>query len=207
MVIVAGNTELYDLAYTDVSPFANICESHYLGDLSEQEAMSLITDVLTMLEIPIDISSSLGINIYQRVHGYPYLTQRLGHILEIAHEEGKLPSDEILEQAITELLYGGDPLIDHIRKALTEQNLMPAAQSVLTENLRFNRHEEALARLELIGLLQPLNGYWHVRNPLFAHAVHAWDGHRKKRFFHIEWGNCADLQSIQCSDRSGILVK
>jgi hypothetical protein len=174
MVIVAGNIELYDLAYTDVSPFANICESHYLEDLSEQEVLALITEVLFMLDIPLDISSPLAMNIYQRAHGYPYLTQRLGYALETAYEEEKILGDEILEEAVTDLLYGGDPLIDHLKKALHDQKLMPAAQSVLVQSPRFSRHEEALARLELTGLVKPYNGYWHIRNPLFGRAVQTW---------------------------------
>ncbi len=61
-------------------------------------------------------------------------------------------SKEILEQVVTDILSNDDPLLEYIRKALFEQNLMPAAQSILNEKLCFNRHEESLARLELIGI-------------------------------------------------------
>ena len=174
MVIAAGNTELYDLAHTDVSPFANICEAHYLGDLSEQETFSLIVEGLSMLGIAPDVSTPLGSCIYQHTQGYPYLVQRLGQALENAYEAGQALGNETLEQAVTDLVCCGDALIEHMRKALIERNLMPDAQSALTEKLRFSRHEEALARLELIGLVRPESGYWQVRNPLFARAAQSW---------------------------------
>ncbi len=174
MVIVAGNTELYDLAYTDVSPFANICETHYLVDLSEPEAVSLIQEGLALLDIPAEQAARLGADIYALAHGYPYLTQRLGHALESALDSGARLSAETLEQATDELITSGDPIVGHLQKVMHEQGLFPAAQSVLNEKLRFNRHEEALARLELAGFLRPENGFWQVRNPLYARAVRSW---------------------------------
>lgn len=174
MVIVAGNTELYDLAYTDVSPFANICESHYLVDLSESEALGLVQDGLSTLDVPLDVSAQMGSSIYKLVHGYTYLTQRLGHALEAELENGAPLNDEVLEQAVADLIICGDPLVSHLQKALLEQDLMPIAKSVLNEKIRFNRHEEGLARLELAGFIRPENGFWYVRNPLFACAVQNW---------------------------------
>ncbi len=174
MVIVAGNTELYDLANTEVSPFKNICEEHYLVDLGEPDALSLIQDGLATLGVSADIAAQMGGSVYRLAHGYPYLTQRLGHALETAHENGEPLTDDVLEQAVAELITCGDPVIGHLQKVMNEQGLFPAARSVLNEKLRFNRHEEALARLELAGFVRPENGYWQVRNPLYARAVQSW---------------------------------
>ena len=174
MVIVAGNTELYDLAYTDVSPFSNICETHYLVDLNAAESVSLIQDGLTTLGVPADQGAAYGQSIYQLAHGYPYLTQRLGHALETALEDGEKLNDTLLEKAAEDLITCGDPIVTHLQKVLLEQNLFPAAKTVLTETLRFNRHDEALARLELAGLIRPEDGYWRVRNPLYHRAVRTW---------------------------------
>ena len=174
MVVVAGNTELYDLAFTEVSPFANICETHYLGDLSSADALSLVSDGLAELEIPAEAADSLAAGIYRRVRGYPYLTQRLAALLEAAYDEGQPLDDDLLERGLDELLSCGDALLEHMRKALLEQDLIGAAQAALSERLRFNRQEEALARLELIGLLAPADGHWSARNPLFARALQTW---------------------------------
>lgn len=174
MVIVAGNTELYDLAYTDVSPFANICETHYLVDLEESDAIALIHEGLSLLNVPLGQAAQLGASIYRLVHGYPYLTQRLGHALEIAQGSRGILTDDMLEDAATELITCGDPIIGHLQKVMLEQDLFPAARSILNEKLRFNRHEESLARLELAGFIRPENGFWQVRNPLYARAVQSW---------------------------------
>jgi V8-like Glu-specific endopeptidase len=174
MVIITGNTELYDLAYTEVSPFANICETHYLVDLGETEAISLIQDGLSMLNVPLDQSALLGASTYRLVHGYPYLTQRLGHALEIAFENGEQLSEDVLERTSEELITCGDPVLSHLHKVLIEQDLLSAAQSVLNEKIRFSRLEEALARLELAGFIRPDNKFWRVRNSLYAQAVKYW---------------------------------
>jgi hypothetical protein len=175
MIIIAGNMELYDLAYTDVSPFANICETHYLVDLTESESIALIQDGLAELEIPTEQGHAFGKSIYNLVHGYPYLTQRLGYALECALDEDRLLATEIIEQAATELVISGrDTVLKHLKKVLDEHALMPAALSALEKPIRFNRLDEDLARLELAGFLRPDAGFWYVRNSLFARAFHAW---------------------------------
>ena len=174
MVILAGNTDIYDLTQTEVSPLANICETHYLGDLSELESIELIQEGLSKLTVPKKQSAKLGYGVYKLAHGYPYLTQRLGHALEIAHENGKHLNDELLEQTVLELIKQDDPLLSQMQKVLLELDLMGVAQSVLDKKIRFSRQDDQMVRLELLGLIRSKNGYWQIRNQIFIRALQSW---------------------------------
>ncbi len=174
MVIVAGNTELYDLTYTEVSPFANICESHYLNDLSQSEAEELICDGLAEYGLQEFELQAAGRQIYDVAHGFPYLTHRLGHVLAEALDGGVAINSEIIRLGMNDMIMGDDSLIRHLERSLIEKNLFSAAQMLLKESPRFDRHDEQMALLELAGFIRPENGRWVVRNQLFAHAVEHW---------------------------------
>ena len=173
MVVIAGGIELYELAVTQVSPLQNCCESIYLADLSEVEAVGLVADGLTRLRLPRAEAEALGGAIYFHVGGHPYLTQRLGGALEAYLATGESLKPAHVDKTVERLL-SGNPLLHHLRRALTEEDLLGASKSLLDGNLRFSRLDEDMARLELLGLATEDNGYWKVRNRLLARALEDW---------------------------------
>jgi hypothetical protein len=173
MVILAGGIELYELCATEVSTLHGICEAIYLEDLNEQESVELIADGLTTLELAREEAEELGQEIYTHVAGHPYLSQRLGGALEAELAAGEALTPAHVVRAAERLL-GGDPLLHHLRRALTEQQLLGDSGALLDGNLRFSRLDEEMARLELLGLAIEANGYWKVRNRLFARALERW---------------------------------
>lgn len=173
MVVLAGGIELYELAATQVSPLQNICEPIYLSDLSEEQAIGLVTDGLAGLGLHRKEAEALGRAIYAHVGGHPYLTQRLGGALETGLAVGESPTSAYADRAIEQLLRG-DPLLRHLRRALDEQDLSDASKDLLDGHLRFSRLDEEMARLELLGLASETDGHWTVRNRLLARALRSW---------------------------------
>jgi len=173
MVVLAGGIELYELAATQVSPLQNICEPIYLPDLSEAEAIGLVADGLTSLGMLRTEAEELGRVIYAHLGGHPYLTQRLGGLLEEGLAAGESPTPAHVDSAVERLL-SGDLLLFHLRRALDEQHLLAAGKALLDGHLRFSRLVEDMARLELLGLSSEANGYWKVRNQLLARALEDW---------------------------------
>lgn len=176
VVILTGSVELYDLAVTEVSTLHNICEALYLPDLSETDAVELVAGGLAAGRPAAD-ATALGRAVYAWVRGHPSLTQHLGSLLEERGLAGEPLTPECVA-AMAERLLRGDGLLRHLRRALNEQQLCTAAQTLLAERLRFSRLDEELARLELLGLAAEREGYWAVRNPLLERALRTWVGSR-----------------------------
>jgi len=170
MVVLAGGIELYELAATQVSTLHNICEAIYLPDLSEEEAVGLIADGLTGLGLLRTEAEVLGQAVHTHVGGHPYLTQCLGGLLEEYLASGESLTPAHVDSAAERLL-SGDPLLHHLRKAVTEQHLLAAGKALLDGHVRFSRLDEEMARLELLGLAREADGCWTVRNRLLARAL------------------------------------
>jgi len=175
MVIIAGSLELYELAAIQVSPLNNICEPIHLPDLSEPDAVGLIADGLTTAGLSPTQAKAVGQSVYSFASGHPYLTQRLGSLLEHELANGAPLTATHVDAAVAQLLQQDDPLLSHLRRSLDEEpKLLAASQSMLTEKRSFSRADMKMARLELLGLASPHNGYWHIRNHIFAQALHGW---------------------------------
>jgi hypothetical protein len=136
LIVLAGSVELFDLAATEVSTLQNICEDIYLSDLDEAESVALVYDVLTSLAMPRQQAEQHGEAIYAAVQGHPYLTQRLGSVLQKAIHAGEQPTTEHLQQAIEHLLQS-EKLLRHLRNGLKEQHLLEESGALLDGNVRF----------------------------------------------------------------------
>ena len=180
MVVLAGGIELYDLAATEVSPLRNICEEIHLPPLAEAEAVGLVADGLQRLGTPVPGGRELGEKVYDHVGGHPYLTQRLGAMLEEGALAGNTPSVVQLDAALDSLLVDNQ-LVYHLHKAVREHDLLPACGDLIHEHVRFGRMNEAMARLELLGLAGNIAGYWRPANPLLARAMREWLDQREVR--------------------------
>jgi formylglycine-generating enzyme required for sulfatase activity len=166
-VVFSGGIELYDLVVTEVSSLHNICEEIYLLDLDRSEAETLIADGLRGLGLADATAVALGAAVYERAAGHPYLTQRIGGLLEQAHQAGT-PLNPTAVDAATRRIRQGDTLLRRIRDDLREQHLQDAARRLLSDPPRFTRLDDDMARLELIGLAKPAGERWAPRNPLLA---------------------------------------
>jgi len=166
-VIFSGGVELYALMLTDASSLHAICEPVYLADLTEAEAVALVSDGLRDAGVDPERSVELGRVVYAQVVGHPYLTQRLGRELEQAVRSGALPGQGTIDATMAKLK-ADDSLLRRIRDDLHEQALEDAARRLLSDPPRFSRFDDAFARLELIGLAKRDGAFWAPRNPLLA---------------------------------------
>jgi hypothetical protein len=101
------------------------------------------------------------------------LTQRLGAFLEQALANGLPLDDSTLENSI-QVILSDDPLLLHLHDALKEYHVKDALVGLLNGTHRFNRQNEELAILELLGLAREQDGYWVVRNSLLRKALETW---------------------------------
>ena len=169
-VILAGGIELYDLAAVEVSPLNNICDAYYVGDLDQMDGPTLVAEGMVDLGVPIELANWLGREVYEWTSGHPSLTQRMAVLMEDRFEQGERPHEGYLEWAAQELLTKDDVLA-HILRGVREYKLLSAARELKTDEVRFSRLEEDMARLELLGLAVERNGRWAVRNRLLSQAL------------------------------------
>ncbi|MFP4441288.1 MAG: SUMF1/EgtB/PvdO family nonheme iron enzyme [Chloroflexaceae bacterium] len=172
-VVLTGGIELYHLVIAEVSALHNICEEIYLGDLDEADAVDLIADGLAAAGVARQTGMPVGQAVYAWAQGHPYLTQRLGSLLDLAVQRGASLTPAFVDQTVHQMVQS-DTLLGHLWRSLREQGLEAATQRLLTAPLRFNRFDDDLARLELLGLAKEVHGLWGVRNPLIATVVRTW---------------------------------
>ena len=174
--VLAGGIELYNLAVVEASALRNVCEIVRLGDLSETDAITLIADGLPIAGVAAEQARALGNSIYARVHGHPYLTQRIGSRLADQHLAGEAIDDDAVDRVCWSLIEGDNPLLDHLRRAIGERQLLDAARHLLSGNHRTSRTDDATARLELLGVAQRAQSRWQPRNALIRVALAEWLG-------------------------------
>ena len=165
-IIFSGGIELYNLVVTDASSLHNVCEATYLEDLTRDEAVGLIADGL--LAAGADHASAIGEMVYERVNGHPYLTQRIGGLLVEYTRRGEAIGPEQVAHVERQIGQYGDPLLRQIQNDMHEHQLESAVRLLLTTPPRFTRLDDAMTRLELIGLAKRDGERWAPRNPLLA---------------------------------------
>jgi formylglycine-generating enzyme required for sulfatase activity len=115
----------------------------------------------------------VGRAVYVWVQGQPYLTQRLGQLLEQAHQRGAAIDTARLHEEI-DTVQRHDVLLRNLYSKLDEHQLQEAARQLLTAPPRFSRLYNEMVRLELLGLAKGVQGQWAVRNPLIETALRDW---------------------------------
>ncbi|MEI7642904.1 MAG: SUMF1/EgtB/PvdO family nonheme iron enzyme [Chloroflexales bacterium] len=165
-IIFSGGIELYNLVVTEASSLHNICEATYLEDLTRDEAVGLIADGL--LAAGADHAPTIGEMVYARVNGHPYLTQRIGGLLVEYTRRGEAIGPEQVAHVERQIGQDGDPLLRQIQNDMHEHQLESAVRRLLTTSPRFTRLDDAMTRLELIGLAKRDGDRWAPRNPLLA---------------------------------------
>ncbi len=175
-IVLAGGIELYRLAVVEASELRNICEIVRLGDLSEADAVDLISAGLGMAGMDRTAATALGQAVYERVGGHPYLTQRLGRCLAEQWLTGQTPDGTIVDELSWSLLTDNDALLDHLQRNIQNLRLEQAALRLLSSSQRARRLDGEIERLDLLGIARRAGEYWAPRNPLFSVALAEWLG-------------------------------
>ncbi|GAB4204554.1 MAG: hypothetical protein OHK0022_29790 [Roseiflexaceae bacterium] len=168
LVIFTGGVELYTLVVSEASSLHNICEEIYLPDLREVDAVALVANGLRAAGVDANLSITLAQAVYAQVEGHPYLTQRMGELLAAAHASGQALNLADVDRAATTLRDSAPPLLRGIRSDLREHRLEEAARRLLSDPPPFDRLDDDMAQLELIGLAKQIGKRWGVRNLLLA---------------------------------------
>ncbi|MEI8164845.1 MAG: SUMF1/EgtB/PvdO family nonheme iron enzyme [Chloroflexales bacterium] len=172
-ILFSGGVELYDLVLTEASSLYNICQDVYLTDLAQPEAVALVADGLRGCGLDGATATAFGAAVYRSAQGHPYFTQKLGGLLEGALHDGAGLGPTSLADAVRQIRQGGDPLLRRIRDDLREYALEDAARRLLSDPPPFNRLDDQMARLELVGLAKPAGEHWAPRNPLLDEVFRA----------------------------------
>ena len=172
--VLAGGIELYNLAVVEASALRNVCEIVRLSDLSESDAVALITDGLVLVGMDTRDATAVGQAIYARVSGHPYFTQRLGELLATQHLADTRVDDAVVEALSWQLLEHSDPLLEHLRRSIADLKLDDAARRLLSMSQRTSRTDAATERLDLLGLAERTGRHWAPRSPLLAVALAEW---------------------------------
>ncbi len=175
-VLIAGGVELHALVSVEASALRNVSTVVRLDDLAERKAIALLAAGLTMAGAPPELAELLGVLVYARVRGHPYLTQRLGELLAERLLEGETPDEELIEALCWRLLEGDDALLSHLRHKIGELGLGDAARRLLSVSQRTARTDEQIDRLDLLGLARRGVRHWEPRSPLLAVALAEWTG-------------------------------
>ena len=170
-VLLAGGIELYRLVAIDTSTLHTVSKIERLDDLSEADAVNLIATGLGLVGVEVSTASAFGRAVYTRVGGHPYLTQRLGDLLAARHLRAEPLGESALEAATRSLLEQDEPLLNHLWHSVVELGLEDATRLLLSVSLPTMRADDAMARLEVLGLARRGGRLWAPRNALLAVAL------------------------------------
>jgi 3',5'-cyclic AMP phosphodiesterase CpdA len=169
-VILAGSEELYELAAKDFSPLRNVCHDIYLADIEEDKSIELVAQGLRSSGIASPAAEELGRCVFMHTKGHPYLTQRIGAMLEDDFRTGiSVPPERVAQ--VVERLSREHSYSQYVAKAIRERNLGSACRNVMRGDVNFSRIDEEMARLEILGLIKNVDGRWALRNPFFEKLV------------------------------------
>lgn len=166
--VLAGATDMLELTKGRSSPLKNVADSLYLGDFSAAETEQLVAKMLGD-----DLTPTLR-KTFQTLHdwtaGHPYWTQLLGQALGRATTE--VPETAI-KLVVEQLLHTEDRNLPHVFRALEADGGLWELVGALLDSapISFTRSNQAIAKLELIGLLKNDNGRCSIRNRIYREAL------------------------------------
>ena len=165
--VVAGATDMLEIATGRNSPLKNVAETLYVGDLPVSDTERLVAE---MFGAGSARSEALVETVHGWTGGHPYWTQRLGEAL---HREAAGLTETAVKDAVEHLLLTEDRNLPHIFRALeADQTLTGLVKMLLGgEPVDFRRADRAIARLELIGLAKNHGGRCVIRNRIYQEAL------------------------------------
>jgi formylglycine-generating enzyme required for sulfatase activity len=175
-IVFAGGIELYRLVMVEASALRNVCEPVFLGDLPAADAIAVIADGLTLVGTAPATAQFLGEAVYARVSGHPYFTQCLGERLAAQQLRGMELSEALIDTLTWALLEQNDPLLEHLRRGISELALEDSARRLLSAVQRTSRFNDGFERLRVLGLARRATQHWLPRSPLLSIALAEWLG-------------------------------
>jgi serine phosphatase RsbU (regulator of sigma subunit) len=166
--VIAGATDMLDIATGRNSPLKNVAETLYVGDLPVSDTERLVAEMFG------SDGPACSETLVERVHGWtgghPYWTQRLGETL---HREAAGLTEVAVKGAVEQLLLTEDRNLPHIFRALeADQTLTNMVKKLVGgAAVPFTRADQAIARLELIGLAKNDGGQCVIRNRIYQEAL------------------------------------
>ncbi len=173
--IFSGATDMQKLMNGEVSPLKNITQQIYITDFSREEVEKLLR--MGFEEGGITISKEVIDRIYHWTGGHPYLTQRLGSLIEdtLFDSPDMKVDSSLVDSVVARLHREGDVNLQHIMRHLGE--LSPSDLAKVHEinsgrkPVRFSRTDPILERLELIGIIRAgEDGNCVIRNGIYNEA-------------------------------------
>jgi len=169
--LLAGGSELLNLTMTAVSPFSNIATRVHLPDLSLGEVRQLMAYGFSGTPVAVSFVDELAEAVYERTHGHPYLTQRLGDMLDrYAQKANSLPTLDSIPAACEELIHS-DELVHQLRAELQDTALLHSAYQVQQHRTPFSVAHLRQEKLYLLGVIREENGVAVSGNAMYAEVV------------------------------------
>jgi DNA-binding winged helix-turn-helix (wHTH) protein len=178
--LLAGATDMLDLTAGRNSPLGNVTERIYLGDLSLAETEQLLGEGFG--STPPALLPQMNSQLHAWTGGHPYWTQFVAAALE---NQSQTLTDEPVGNVVEHLLRTEDRNLPHVIRSLkADSGLWELTETLLDgATLPFSRTNAAIAKLELIGVLQEKNGRCSIRNRIYqegldryrrasSHAIH-----------------------------------
>lgn len=174
LFLLAGGIELYDSVTASLtSPLRNISERFYLTDLSCKQSDELLIRGLSQLGLDDKQTHVFCERVYHYAQGQPYLTQRLGAVIEqTVLQNGTGVGVDAIDAAATRLAKD-DAHILPIIKGLQTEGLWDVALELVRRpgSIPFSHFDDAGERLMLLGLIRNEGGYCLVRNPIYEEVI------------------------------------
>jgi len=166
--VIAGATDMLEIATGRNSPLRNVAETLYVGDLAVSDTERLVSEMFGA-ESPAR-SGTLVETVHRWTGGHPYWTQRVGEALQ---REAAGLTDTAVAGAVEQLLLTEDRNLPHVFRALESDQTLTDLVKVLVGGvpIAFTRANRAIARLELIGLLKNERGRCVIRNRIYQEAL------------------------------------
>lgn len=200
--LLAGATDMLELATGKNSPLRNVTETIYLGDLSLAETEQMLTEVFEGTQIR--PCQEINHRLHGWASGHPYWTQLLAAELGTSTQE---PTDETIKSIVEQLLRGEDRNLPHLIRSLrADEALWLLVESLLDGvPLLFSRANAAIAKLELIGVLKDENGRCAIRNRIYREAIYR-NPIKPARLFAVNLRRLNQLL-VSASDRPSLLTQ
>ena len=142
--IVAGATDMLDLAIGQNSPLKNVTETLYVEDLSRMETERLVGEMFDGRS-PASHANLSGA-VHRWTNGHPYWTQRVGEAL---YQHDADLTEDAIDGAVKQLLQTEDKNLPHVFRALDADRTLRDLLTALVGGtpITFSRANQEIARL------------------------------------------------------------
>ncbi len=150
LAVFTGGLAMQSLGAARNSPL-NMAERIYLSDLDELQIAGILA---RFAQQGVPVSADAARLIHQATGGHPYLTMRL--CAWLSHLRVTIVDGQAIAQAEANLLAADEHLDEVVRRVASDPAVDAKLRQILAgARLRFARSDQALAALELLGIIAP----------------------------------------------------